>query len=80
MAVYGTETEKDPQEVISLAKDTFGEDGLGLSLAAESGCCVRFEGGGGHIEVSVVEEGTGREVILETREWDYHVRRFLNKI
>lgn len=80
MPMYSVKTQKDTERVISQAKDHF-HAGLGLSVAAEDRCCIRFEGGGGHVEVSVVEgEGSDAEVIVETREWDYHVKQFLKQI
>jgi len=84
MARYGVETRRSPEEVIQLALTFFGEEGLGLSLTSEDGCCISFEGGGGHVTVAAAREGTPGEhrtnVELESREWDYHVRRFMGEI
>jgi hypothetical protein len=80
MALYTAATRKEPEEVVEQAIDYFGEEGLGLSMTGDSPCCVAFEGGGGHVSVTASREEHGTEVRLETREWDYHVKRFLGQI
>lgn len=80
MAIYSVKTKKGPEEVVERAIDYFGKEGLGLSVARENPCCVTFEGGGGHVSVTASQEEDTTEVELETREWDYHVKRFMNQI
>lgn len=80
MAIYSVKTKKDPEQVVEQAIDYFGEDGLGLSLTRENPCCVAFEGGGGHVSVTASREEGRTEVELETREWDYHVKKFMSRI
>ena len=80
MALYSAETEKEPEEVVEQAIAYFGEEGLGLSMTRDAPCCVSFEGGGGHVSVTASREGDGTEVRLETREWDYQVKRFMGQI
>ena len=80
MPLYSVRTRKSPEKVFEKAKDFFGEGGLGLELSDENPCCVTFEGGGGYVSVSTVEEEGKTEVGLETREWDYHVKKFMNQI
>ncbi len=80
MALYSIKTEKRPEEVVEQAKSYFGEGGLGLSITADDPCCVRLEGGGGHVSVTASQEEDGTEVGLETREWDYHVKRFMDLV
>jgi hypothetical protein len=80
VALYSVKTKKSSEEVIEQAKDYFGENGLGLSVTAENPCCVTFEGGGGHISVTTTEDDDGGEVKLETREWDYHVKKFMDQV
>jgi hypothetical protein len=43
-------------------------------------CCICFEGGGGYVAVSVVEESKMRTVDVETREFEYQVTRFLETL
>ena len=81
MARYSVETKLSPVETIRSAIVYFGVGGLGLKVAAEQGaCCASFEGGGGHVLVTAVEGDKRTEVELETREWDYHVKRFMRTI
>jgi len=78
--LYSFETKEKPEDVVERARDYFGADGLGLSVAEESPCCIVFEGAGGHVSVTASDEGAGAEVKLETREWDYHVKKFMGQI
>jgi hypothetical protein len=80
MARYSLETKKSAEEVIRKAVDYFGEEGLGLSVANEDPCCVTFEGGGGHVSVTVSQGEARTAVELETREWDYQVRTFMAQV
>lgn len=80
MARYGVETNKSPEEVIQKAVDYFGAEGLGLSVISEDQCCVTFEGGGGYVSVAASQEEDNSTVELETREWDYHVKKFMGRV
>jgi hypothetical protein len=42
--------------------------------------CVHFEGGGGHVSVTVSLADRKTSVDLATREWDYFVKLFARKI
>jgi hypothetical protein len=77
MARYSVETKSSPEKAIERAIVYFGEDGLGLRSVERNPCCVVFEGGGGHVVVTASAREKGAAVDLETREWDYHVRRFM---
>jgi hypothetical protein len=79
MARYGVWTKMGPEEVIQKAVGFFGKDGLGLEAIDRSRCCARFEGGGGHVSVTVSEEDKTK-VELVTREWDYDVKQFMRQI
>jgi hypothetical protein len=80
MARYGVETQRSPEEVIQKAVAYFGEGGLGLSVSEEDPCCVTLLGGGGHVFVAASHEEGKTEVELETREWDYHVKKFMGQL
>jgi hypothetical protein len=96
MAHYGKESKLSPAKVLEKAHEFFGPDGLGLEVKDQGEDCATFEGGGGHVFVQVCEkgpalspsislrtsgvEGSGSEVELETREWDYQVKEFMGKI
>ena len=79
MAAYYVETKLSPEKVLAKALATFGEGGAGLDVTEQSQCCARFEGGGGHVFVTV-SEGDKNKVDLETREWDYQVRQFMQRL
>ena len=80
MARYGIETKLSAEEAIEKATAYFGEGGLGLTVIEQGSCCVRFEGGGGHVYVAA-GPGEGTTTLdLETREWDYHVKRFMRAL
>jgi hypothetical protein len=71
----------DVEEVLRRAEDFFGSEELGLKLVERDECCLSFEGGGGHVTVAAAHWKPGRtEVDLETREWDYHVKRFMERL
>jgi hypothetical protein len=82
MIKMGKESRLVPSEVIQEAVGFFGPSGVGLSTIKESACCVRFEGGGGHVYVqtSDIEGGEGSSVTVEGREWEYQIKQFMGKI
>jgi hypothetical protein len=76
------QTTLDREEVLERAARFFGNDGEGLEETERSPCCTSFEGGGGYVLVSIVdeEEGHKRSVDVETREFEYQAKRFLETI
>ena len=74
----GTKLDKD--EVIERAVAFFGPGGYGLEVAEQADGYAAFTGGGGGIEVTVSTEGRKTAVDLLSREWDYQVKEFLDKI
>ena len=79
MTAYQIETKLSPEQVMEKATTYFGPGGLGLERHKENPCCLYFEGGGGHVSVSA-GAGNKTTVDLETREWDYHVKKFMGQI
>lgn len=73
-------TALSPDEIIKRASDFFGNKGLGLEEKERNSCCITFEGGGGYVSIAVVEEGKPRAVDIESREWEYQVKRFLETL
>jgi len=50
-------------------------------VAERTECCLSFEGGGGHVTVSAARcKPDQTDVDLETREWDHHVKKFMEEI
>ena len=43
-------------------------------------CCISFEGAGGYVAVSIVDEDNHRMVDVETREFEYQAKRFLERL
>jgi hypothetical protein len=80
MARYGVDSNLEPQEVLDRATEFFGPDGLGLELGSRTDAAVSFVGGGGHVAITVCPTDSGTELDLETREWDYQVRQFMQKV
>jgi len=76
MASYYVESKLSPEAAIGKAVAFFGSR---LEQTEHNACCVRFEGGGGHVLVSV-SSGDKTRVDLETREWDYDVKQFMRRL
>jgi len=73
---YGLETKLSTTEVLNRAERYFGEGGLGLEVTSRNECCISLAGGGGHVTVTVTE-GDKTSIDVETREWDYQVKKFM---
>jgi len=50
-----------------------------LEITEQNASTVCFEGGGGHVTI-IVCPGELTDVDLETREWDYQVKKFMENI
>jgi hypothetical protein len=75
-----TKSKLSPEEAVKRAVKFFGPEGYGLKVKEEAPCCVEFEGGGGGVAVSASAQGKGSRVDIESREWDYQVKEFIQKI
>jgi hypothetical protein len=71
------QTRLKPADIIKRASDFFGKGGEGLEEKERNPCCISFEGVGGYVAVSAVDEDKHRLVDVETREFEYQVKRFL---
>jgi len=69
-------TKQVPEKVIEKMTAYFGEKGLGLELKSHSPQCLSFEGAGGYVSATICPEEGITRVELETREWEYHVKKF----
>ena len=49
-------TRLKPPDVIGRASEYFGEGGEGLEEKERNPCCISFEGAGGYVAVSVVDD------------------------
>ncbi|MBT8372056.1 MAG: hypothetical protein KJO34_13910, partial [Deltaproteobacteria bacterium] len=70
-------THKTPEVIVNRAIKYFGKNGLGLEKKEETPCCLLFEGVGGYVAVNIVDRSKHRMVDVESKEWDYHAKRFL---
>jgi hypothetical protein len=73
-------TRLQPTQIIDKAAAYFGDAGEGLQEKERGMCCVSFEGGGGYVAVTVADEDKHRVVDVESREFEYQVKKFLNTI
>jgi hypothetical protein len=80
MLKLSTKSKLSPADVIKRAVKYFGPEGYGLKVEEQEKCCVYFEGGGGGVRVSASEQKKGSTVDLESVEWDYQVKEFLQKV
>ena len=67
------------EEIINRASKYFGKDGEGLTEICRNLCSISFEGIGGYVTTSITEEKNFRIVDVETREFEYQAKRFLEK-
>jgi hypothetical protein len=75
---YGTTTRLAPAEAITAADELFGKE-YGLTVQERSQQKIRFEGGGGHVLISVASENP-TSLDIETREWDRLVVSFMEHL
>lgn len=67
-------------DVIERASHFFGKGGEELEETDRNPCCISFEGAGGYVAVTVSDEETQRTVDVETREFEYQAKRFLETL
>jgi hypothetical protein len=77
---YEVRTQLPAHEIIERAIVHFGPRGVGLQLTAQRHLTLVFQGGGGHVAMTIHPGTDEIAVDLETREWDYPVRQFMGKI
>ncbi len=80
MIKISKESKLKPNEAIKKAVSFFGPDGLGLELMEEDSCNAYFEGGGGSVRVSAATSKKGSSVDVESVEWDYQAKQFIEKL
>ncbi|MFW9804698.1 MAG: hypothetical protein ACFFFC_18725 [Candidatus Thorarchaeota archaeon] len=73
-------TKLDRAEIIRKAKAEFdGRFGL-AARNPEATCCMEFVSDLGYITLEVIEHDHENEVVLRTREWEYQVQQFIQKL
>ncbi len=73
-------TRLKPDKIIAKAERFFGEKGERLVEKDRTPCCIFFTGSGGYVAITVVDVQKKRTVDVETREFDYQARRFLDSL
>jgi hypothetical protein len=73
-------TRLTPEAVFAKAARHFGSGGEGMQETERGPCCICFAGAGGYVTVTVAEENNQREVEVESREFEYQARRFLELV
>jgi hypothetical protein len=68
------------EEIIEKAAGFFGSAGEGLEEKERSLCCISFEGAGGYVTVSVADQEGRRMVDVESREFEYQTKGFMNTL
>lgn len=74
-----TKTKLTP-EIVILRAEAYFSDEYGLEVTEQSDCCIRLEGGGGYVFISVEPEGSLTDVNLEGREWTFELEQFMRSI
>ena len=74
------QTRLAPADILERASAFFGKGGEELPQTERNLCCISFEGGGGYVAVTVADKAGHRTVDVESREFEYQAKRFLEKI
>ena len=80
MLKIGKESKLKPEEIIKKAVDFYGPRGHGLKVTEVDNFHVYLVGGGGSVQVIAATSNKGSSVDIESVEWDYQTKEFLNKI
>lgn len=79
MLVMSFETDKDREAILDKAIKYFVDE-VGLKIAEQNSCCVTFNGGKvGYVTVTLAQEDKKFEVTIETREFEYWVKKFVKE-
>ena len=74
------QTRLKPEDIIFKADKFFGKQGEQLEETERNPCCISFEGSGGYVSIFIVEEDRMQTVDVETREFEYQAKRFLETL
>lgn len=77
MIVVSFETKKDQEKILDEAIKYF-RDKVGLEVTEQGPCCVYFGDRNklGYINVKLTQEGEKFRVDVESREYEYHAKKF----
>jgi hypothetical protein len=74
------QTKLSPEKAVEKAVAFFGPDGYGLEVKENYKNHAYFVGGGGSVTISTSVKGKKTAVDIESREWDFQVKEFAEKI
>ena len=77
---YSTTTSAPTARIIELARPSFGPDGAGLRMTSVGLTEVRFDGDTGFVAITIARHGAENEVVIETREFDDDVIRYMSAL
>ena len=77
MLRFSRNTRLTRDKIMAKAEKFFGLEGEWLVEKDRSPCCVSFVGGGGYLVITIIEEQKMRVVDVETKEFDFQAKRFL---
>ena len=76
---FSVESKLTPFDIVERAVAFFGKGGIGLVTVKKDKESASFEGGGGFVTITVCP-GDKTTVDLQTREWEYQVKDFIQEI
>jgi hypothetical protein len=80
MIVISTETNKSQNEIIDFAVKFFSKN-MGLKITEQNPCCLIFgEMYQNYVMVTLNQKDSIFEVKVESREYDYFAKRFIEEI
>ncbi|MEZ4864957.1 MAG: hypothetical protein R3C14_26825 [Caldilineaceae bacterium] len=74
------ESKQRPEEILKAAVAHFGPDGVGLTIDQRNVGAIHFSGAGGYVLVQVAPLDDGAEVDVQTQEFEYDAKEFLQKV
>jgi len=83
MIKIAKQTKLAPEKIINQASTFFSKGGEGLEEDERNTCppCrITFEGGGGYVSISIYDDEKNRMVEVETREFEYQAKQFLEML
>lgn len=80
MLKIGKQTALSAEKIIARAARFFGKGGEELGETSRNPCCIFFEGAGGYVSISIVDAKSHRMVDVETREFEYQAKKFLETL
>ena len=80
MIVLSFETKRSQKKILDKAVKYFVDD-VGLRVTEQGDCCVHFADRNqlGYVKVTIAQKDGKSEVDVESREFDYHAKKFVSE-